>query len=377
MPVVSGLFLWALWAVPACWIFVASAAPAAPYPYKEGEVLLPSRDAKREPTGLLAEAGHLVTRSGTAMGTAVQIRVYSDGRRDDGEIEQVIDRAFAELRRLEALMTTWRAESDISRVNAAAGQGPVAVSKEVLDVVRRSLDFSRMSGGAFDISYYALRGLWKFDDDLTAVVPDPKAVAARIKLIDWRKIQVDQGRRTIFLQRPGMAVNLGGIGKGFAVDAAVAVLRQGGFPDAVVQAGGDLMLAGSKAGKPWMAGVRDPRGPADDYFAVCPVLDHAFSTAGDYERGFVLDGRRYHHIIDPKTGYPATRARSVTIYARDATTADGLDDAVLIMGPEAGLKLIESIPGAGAIIVDNDNKVYVSNRIKDLVKIVHPPTPGI
>ncbi len=126
-----------------------------------------------------------------------------------------------------------------------------------------------------------------------------------------------------------------------------------------------------------MAGVRDPRGGLGDYFAVCPVLDHAFSTAGDYERSFVLSGKRYHHIIDPKTGYPAQGARSVTIYAKDATTADGLDDAVLIMGPEAGLKLIDSIPDAGAIIVDNQNKVYISSRLKKLVTIVHPPTRGI
>jgi thiamine biosynthesis lipoprotein len=138
------------------------------------------------------------------------------------------------------------------------------------------------------------------------------------------------------------------------------------------------MLFGSKGGQPFKAGVRDPRSPhPDDYFAVCPVQDHAFSTAGDYERSFVRDGKRYHHILDPRTGYPSTGARSVTIYAKDATTADGLDDAVLILGPQKGLQLVESLPDVGAIIVDGQNRVHISRRLKGLVQIVHPPTPGI
>jgi thiamine biosynthesis lipoprotein len=287
-----------------------------------------------------------------------------------------MDRAVAEIRRLEALMTTWRPDSDVSRVNAAAGGAPVKVSRETREVIGRSLLFSRLSGGAFDISFYALKGLWRFDDDLTPALPDPARLEERRRLIDWRRIKLDEAAGTVRLERPGMAINLGGIGKGYAVDAASRILREGGFPDHIVQAGGDLMLSGSKGGQPWMAGVRDPRGPAEEYFAVCPVRDHAFSTAGDYERAFLLDGKRYHHIIDPRTGYPATAARSVTIYARDATTADGLDDAILILGPERGLKLIEAVPDAGAIIVDSKNQVHVSARLKGLVRITHPPTPG-
>jgi thiamine biosynthesis lipoprotein len=136
------------------------------------------------------------------------------------------------------------------------------------------------------------------------------------------------------------------------------------------------MLSGTKGGRPWQAGIRDPRGPRDSYFAIAGVKDHAFSTAGDYERFFFIDGKRYHHIIDPKTGYPATGARSVTIYAPDATTADGLDDAVLILGPEKGMKLIESLRDVGAVIVDMDNKVHISKRLQDVVKILKDPTPG-
>lgn len=323
------------------------------------------------------ERGRILSRSTLAMGTAVQVRVYSDGHRPDSEIEQAMDRALEEFRRLEALMTTWRQDSDVSRINAAAGQRPVVVSPEVLEVVQRSLVFSRRSQGAFDISFYALRGLWRFDGEITPHLPDPQEIAARRRLIDWRQIRVDPRQRTVMLLRPGMAIHLGGIGKGYAVDAASRLLREAGFPDHVVQAGGDLMLAGTKGGVPWMAGVRDPRGGPEEVFAVCPVQDHAFSTAGDYERSFILGGRRYHHILDPRTGYPATAARSVTIYAPDATTADGLDDAVFILGPERGLRLVESTPGVGAIIVDAHNRVHISSRLKGRVQILRPPSPGL
>jgi thiamine biosynthesis lipoprotein len=328
-----------------------------------------------------APVGFYVTRSGVGMGTTIQMRVWIEGEPSaqiDDAVGAKIERAFAELRRLEGLMTTWRPDSEISRINAAAGRSAVAVSPEIYEVIAASLTYARLSGGAFDISYYGLKGLWHFNDDLRPELPDPAEIKRRLPLINWHQIRLNPKARTVMLGKAGMAIDLGGIGKGYAVDAAVKVLRDQGVRNGMVQAGGDLMLFGSKAGQPFMAGVRDPRSAApDDYFAVCSLSDHAFSTAGDYERGFVKDGVRYHHILDPRTGYPAHGARSVTVYAKDATTADGLDDAILIMGPERGLRLIESIPDAGAIIVDGDNKVHISKRLAGMVKIVHPPTPGI
>jgi thiamine biosynthesis lipoprotein len=328
-----------------------------------------------------AANGFYVSRSGVAMGTFVQLRVFVDGEPSaqiDDAVGAKIDRAFAELRRLEGLMTTWRPDSEISRINAAAGRSAVVVSPEVYEVVSAAVDYSRRSDGVFDISYYALKGLWHFDDDLKPELPDPAEIKRRLPLINWRQIRLNKAAHSVMLGKPGMAINLGGIGKGYAVDAAVKVLRNLGLRNGMVQAGGDLMLFGSKSGQPFLAGVRDPRSAAaDDYFAVCPVRDHAFSTAGDYERGFVKAGVRYHHILDPRTGYPAHAARSVTVYAKDATTADGLDDAILILGVDKGMKLIESIPDAGAIIVDANNQVHISKRLQGLVRIVHPPTPGI
>ncbi len=362
----------------------ATAQPAKAAPATGAVPALAQPTPRTAPTP--AARGYYITRSGTAMGTVVQIRVFVDEPEDTHSAEKEasvgahIEAAFAEIRRLEALMTTWQPESDISRINAAAGKAAVKVAPEVLDVVERSLHFARISGGAFDISFYALKGLWRFDDDLSPTLPDPAEVKRRLPLINWRQIAVDRTAGTVRLGKPGMAINLGGIGKGYAVDAAVRVLKQAGLTSGLVQAGGDLMIFGSKGGQPFMAGVRDPRSPdPSDYFAVCPIVDHAFSTAGDYERAFLYskDGKRYHHILDPRTGYPARGARSVTVYAKDATLADGLDDAILIMGAQRGLALIESIPEAGAIIVDDQNRVHISSRLRKLVRLVHPPSQGI
>ena len=155
------------------------------------------------------------------------------------------------------------------------------------------------------------------------------------------------------LDEPHVRIGLGGIAKGYAVDKAAKVLLDAGLTSFYVQAGGDLYTRGVKPdGSPWQAGIRDPRGPEGDYFAMMPVSDHAFSTAGDYERSYVVDGKRYHHIIDPRTGYPATASRSVTIWAPTALLADEIDDAVFILGPEKGLALVESLDGVGAVIVD-------------------------
>jgi thiamine biosynthesis lipoprotein len=307
------------------------------------------------------------------MGTIVEMKIWT---RDDEKARAAIDAAFDELSRLERLMTTWSPESDVSKVNAAAGVAPVAVSPETFEVVERAQRYSALSGGAFDITFYALHGLWKFDQDLEAKLPDPLELKRRLAFVDYRKLRLDPAKRTLFLTEKGMGIGLGGIAKGYAVDRATAVIRRAGFDDCIVQAGGDLMLSGSKSGKPWQAGIRDPRSSRDEYFAVAPITNHAFSTAGDYERTFFLGGKRYHHIIDPHTGYPATAARSVTIYAPDATTADGLDDAVLILGPEKGLALVESQPDVGAVIVDKNNKVWVSKRLQGVVQIIHPPTDG-
>lgn len=312
----------------------------------------------------------LVTRNGSAMGTEVRISVYTN---DEPDAVRAIGKAFEEISRLEALMTTWKPDSEISRVNAQAGIAPVVVSKETLEVVEMASTISALSSGAFDITFEALHGLWKFDEDLQRKVPHRKLLQKRLALVDYRQVKIDREKKTLYLAKKGMAMNLGGIAKGYAVDRATEVLRRAGFGNAIVQAGGDLMCSGSKGGNLWAAGIRDPRGERSDAFATIQLKDHAFSTAGDYERFFFMKGKRYHHIIDPATGYPATRSRSVTIYAPTALLADALDDAVFILGWEKGLELVERMNDVGAVVVDDKGEVHISRRMQGRINVIHPP----
>jgi thiamine biosynthesis lipoprotein len=336
------------------------AAPAAPVPA--------ARSA----------GGGVVARKYGAMGTEITLSAWTDD-------ERAADRAFAagydEVRRIEILMTDWERpgepESDVVRINKAAGKEPVRVSAETFEVIGKALEMSRRSGGAFDITFAAMKGLWKFDEDLEKKVPLAAEIARRRKLINWHDVVVDAKARTVKLRRAGMRLGLGGIAKGYAVDRCAAVLRGEGLHDFMVQAGGDLFVAGSKGPNNWMVGVRDPRGGARDIIARMPIKDHAFSTAGDYERAFILDGKRYHHIIDPATGYPATASREVTIFAPNAFLADALDDAAFILGPKKGIALVDSYPDCSTLIVDAKNQVWMSKSLEGKLQRTNPPTDGI
>ena len=318
-----------------------------------------------------ADDKRMVTDGGKAMGTEVRLTAFTD---DEVGARRAFVLAFEEIQRIEALMTTWRPDSEVSKINANAGKAPVKISTETMEVLKAALEASRVSGGVFDVTFYAMKGLWKFDEDLEKKLPDPAELKRRLALVNYRDLVLDEKQHTAFLRRAGMAINLGGIAKGYAVDRAAAILKRAGFGDALVQAGGDLLCMGSKGGRPWTAGIRDPRGAPTDPFATLQLVDRAFSTAGDYERFFFVDGKRYHHILDPRTGYPATAARSVTIYAKTALLADALDDAVLILGPEAGLKLLKHYPDVGAVIVDGKNRVHITDNLKNRVVVQHPPT---
>lgn len=315
-----------------------------------------------------------VWAEGSAMGTHVGVAAYTTRAVDAAGVRRAFDQALAEIKRVEALMTTWK-ESEITRVNAGAGGPPVAVSEETFDLVKESVHAAELSSGAFDITFESLHGLWKFDEDLDPHPPKDAQIKAKLPLLDYRHIKLDAAAHTIGLAKPGVKIGLGGIAKGYAVDRAVKVFDQAGLVSFFVQAGGDLFARGKKPdGSEWSAGVRDPRGKAS--FALLPLTDHAFSTAGDYERSYVIEGRRYHHIIDPRTGYPAKACRSVTIWAKTALLADEIDDAVFVMGPEKGLALVESLEGVGALIVDAHNHLWISKRLEGKVRITAPPTDG-
>jgi thiamine biosynthesis lipoprotein len=317
-----------------------------------------------------AEAA-VVERSQVSMGTAIQLSAWTT---DEAAAVAAFERVFLEFDRLDALMSVWKQGSDILRINAAAGKSSVAVSPEVREVLRDATELSEWTTGKFDVTYAALSGLWKFDQDIDGRVPDRSEIAARLPLINYRDVQIDDRAGTASLSRAGMQVNLGGIAKGYAIDRAVTILRGGGLTDFMIQAGGDLFVAGRRGDRPWRIGLQDPRGAPNTLFAAIELTDAAFSTSGDYERFFLRDGRRYHHILDPDTGEPAPRSRSVTIMAKNSTLADGLSTGVFILGAEPGMALIEKLPDVEGVIVTSDNQVLVSSGLKGRLVSIKPPT---
>lgn len=312
------------------------------------------------------------------MGTTLHFVAYTTPTTDEAQTRAAMDAAIAETLRLEALLSEWQQSSEIGRINARAGEW-VTVGPETMTVLQKGVWAGAVSGGTFDITFQVLGGLWKFGGALEGEpsLPSPADVKRLRQLIDYRKVELDPTALRVRIP-PQRAIGLGGIAKGYIVDRAAGVLSRAGLRAFLVRAGGDLYGAGRKPdGSSWVSGIQDPRGPQGTFFASLPLEDHAFSTAGDYARSFVLNGRRYHHILDPRTGYPATACRSVTVWAKDALTADIVDDAVFILGPERGLKLVESLDGVGVVIVDGRNRVWVSPRLRDKVTILKPPTDGL
>ena len=320
---------------------------------------------------LEAPPATLVERARVAMGSEVRLTAWTA---DEPLALSAFDEVFHEFDRLDALMTVWREDSEVQRLNAAAGDHPVAVGPEVREVLRLAREASDLTGGRFDITFGVLSDVWKFDHDQDNRIPDPGDVRARLPLIDYRKVDVDDRNGTAYIARKGMRVHLGGIGKGYAVDRAVAIFRRRALKDFMIQAGGDLYVGGQHGDRPWRLGIRDPRGPADKSFAAIDLSNGTFSTSGDYERFFMLDGRRYHHIIDPGTGEPARGCRSVTLVTDRAVFAYALAKGVFILGPVAGMALIERLPNVEGVIVSDKDEVLVSSGLKDRLTLIAPPT---
>lgn len=311
-----------------------------------------------------------IERSFVSMGSSLKVSIWTT---DERKAIAAADRVSREFDRLESLLSVWKPGSDVLRINDAAGLTPVAVHRDTLAVLDAARHASELTGGKFDITFGALAEIWKFDHDQDNTVPDAAAITARLPLVDYRAVHVDAAQGTAFISRPGVRVHLGGIGKGYAVDRAVEQLRAEGFHDFLIQAGGDLYAAGTNNGTPWTLGIADPRG-THTAFAAVPIRDATFSTSGDYERFFMKDGIRYHHLIDPDRGEPARLCRSVTIVARRALIADVLSTGIFIMGPEAGMALVETMPEVEAVIVTASNEVLISSGLKGRVEFRAPPT---
>ena len=318
-----------------------------------------------------ARPRHLVERARVAMGSELRLVAWSD---DEPLTVAAFDDVFREFDRLEDLLSVWRDGSDVVRMNAAAGDHPVTVSADTQAVLLAARQASEWTRGKFDITFGALADIWKFDHDQDNTVPDAAAIRARLPFVDFRVVEVDGAAGTAFVSRKGSRVHLGGIGKGYAVDRAVEILKGRGLRDFMVKSGGDLYVAGVNGAKPWRLGIQDPRGKPDQSFATLDLGDGTFSTSGDYERFFMKDGRRYHHIIDPDLGEPARGCRSVTIVSNRAVLADVLSKGVFILGPAEGMALIEKLPDVEGVIVSSTNQVLISSGLKGRVTMVSQPT---
>lgn len=287
------------------------------------------------------------------MGTRVSVELWAD---DEARGRELVADVMQEYRRIDDAMSTYKPASEISQVNAHAAEAPMAIGAELFGLVQRSLELSVASRGAFDITYDSVGYLYDFR---ARQRPTAEQIEERLEAVDYRHVVLDDERGTIFFKAAGVRINLGGIAKGYVVERAAAMLRSRGVEHALLNAGGDTRVIGDRRGQPWIVGIRHPR-VADQVVTRLPLVDEAISTAGDYERYFEEDGRRYHHIINPATGRPTEGILTVTVIGPDGTLTDGLDTAIFVLGVEEGLKLIESYPEYETIIVDAAGQVSYS-----------------
>jgi thiamine biosynthesis lipoprotein len=292
------------------------------------------------------------------MGTTVTIE--ADGLARD-RLTAAVAAAFTEIARIEALMTPHRADSDVARLSAAPRTATVA--PETAEVITLGLEIAARSGGAFDLTLGRLKMLWGIETE-TPRVPETAELTAALAEIGPGALTVTG--KQIHKRAPQLAVDLGGIAKGYAVDRALAVLRAYGVTSAAVNAGGDIALLGSKQGRPWRIGIQHPRRPGE-VLTTLEVIDRAVVTSGDYERSFEQDGRRYHHLFDPRSGYPAERCQSVTVLAPGAMLADALATALFVLGPEAGLALLADYPHVDALFVAADGRLHTTPALAGAV----------
>ncbi|MFT5435100.1 MAG: thiamine biosynthesis lipoprotein [Myxococcota bacterium] len=300
-----------------------------------------------------------VSRRKVLMGTDVHFLVLAP---QTARLESTLDAAIVEIERVEAMFSTWRPETPLSQLNARAGE-TVALPDEALALIEQGLDMCQKTGGKFDVTFKGAARLWDFKAP-AATPPTPTAAKAAMSQVDCTRVVVDRQAGTARLPK-GMALGLGGIAKGYAVDRAAKVITDAGYRNFIVNAGGDLLARGTYEGRLWQVGVRHPRKEGKN-LARLPISGYAVATSGDYQRYFEHDGRRYHHILDPDTGYPATGCQSVTIIAKQAAMADALATGVFVMGPAAGLKLVNGLDGVEAMIVDAAGNLHTSSGLPRL-----------
>jgi len=291
------------------------------------------------------------------MGTEVSVYLWHD---NPETARDAVDAIFAEVARLDRLMSTYIEDSRMSEINRDAAERPVQAGEELYRLIERSLDIGVLTHGAFDITYDSVGQHYDFR---AGIHPDQQTIASELPLIDYRLVELVPESQSVHFGRPGVRINLGGIAKGYAVERGVEIARRYGVVNARVTAGGDTRLLGDRRGAPWMVGVQNPR-DASAVAVTIPLENEAISTSGDYERFFEEGGARYHHIIVPSTGESAGEVRSVTIIGPDAVMTDAMSTSVFVMGVDQGLRLIATLPDYEGIVIDAKGEMFYSSGLQ-------------
>ena len=302
----------------------------------------------------------IIKQSMKLMGNHFEISVVADD--EDWAINK-INEGVVEIKRIEKLLTTFSDDSQTNQINAHAGIEPVKVSREVFDLIERSIRISTVTQGAFDISYGSVdKSLWNFDTTMKKL-PSREVAKQAVKLINYKNIVLDRDKSTVFLKEKGMRIGFGGIGKGYAAEKAKEIMKASGVENGIVNASGDLTTWGFQPdGKPWTIGIADPN-LAQHIFSYLSVTNLSIATSGNYEKFVMIGGKKYSHTINPKTGLPISGIKSVTIISTNAEIADAMATPVTVMGVKAGLFMVNQINNLEAIIIDDNNRIYTSINI--------------
>lgn len=294
------------------------------------------------------------------MGNRFEISVVAD---DKEWAEEKIDQAIIEIKRIEKLLTTFSDDSQTNEINRNAGIQPVKVDEEVFNLIGRALNISALTQGAFDITYGSIdKSLWNFDVNMKQL-PDRKTAQESVRLINYRNVELDSSAQTVFLKEAGMRIGFGGIGKGYAAGCAKTLLKEQGVASGIVNAAGDLITWGTQPeGKPWTIAIADPDQKVQP-FSTLNISDVAIATSGNYEKYALINGKKYSHTIDPKTGLPVSGIKSVSIICPSAELADAMATPVMVMGVKVGLDLINQLQQIACVIIDDQNQVYTSKNI--------------
>ena len=290
------------------------------------------------------------------MGTAIHVELWHS---DKNFAKENIDRVISEMHRIDSLMSPFKKDSELSLINQQAAKSPLKISSELFKLIQKSISISKLSKGAFDITFSSVGQFYDYRKKRT---PSKDELSKNLKKINYKNIKLNKNNQTIFFTQAGTRIDLGGIAKGHAVDSAIKILQQHGIKQAMVSAGGDTRIIGDKGGRPWYVGIRHPRDKTKSA-VVLPLSQTAISTSGDYERFFIKDNVRHHHIIKPSTGDSARELRSVSILGIDSTTVDALSTTVFILGLNKGMKLVSSLKNTEAIIIDNNGHMHYSTGL--------------